>query len=140
MTVSATSAAGASSTSSTQNGKGLNGLSSEAFLQMMITQLQNQDPLEPTGNDELLNQISQMRSLQSNIELGETLTSITNNQQLSSAASFIGKTITASVQTAAGSRQVSGVVTRAFVAEGQAFIGVGDDSVPVSGVHTIHQS
>ncbi len=140
MTVSATSAAGASSTSSTQTGKGLNGLSSEAFLQMMITQLQNQDPLEPTGNDELLNQISQMRSLQSNIELGETLTSITNNQQLSSAASFIGKTITASVQTAAGSRQVSGVVTRAFVAEGQAFIGVGDDSIPVSGVHTIHQS
>ena len=118
----------------------MNGLSSEAFLQMMITQLQNQDPLEPTGNDELLNQISQMRSLQSNIELGETLTSITNNQQLSSAASFIGKTITASVQTAAGSRQVSGVVTRAFVAEGQAFIGVGDDSIPVSGVHTIHQS
>ncbi len=140
MNVSATGATGSSTTDNKQGSQGLGGLTSEAFLQMMITQLQNQDPLEPTGNDELLNQISQMRSLQSNIELGETLNSITNNQQLSSAASFIGKTIGATVQTAAGSRQVSGVVTRAFVAEGQAFIGIGEDSVPVSGVHTIHQS
>lgn len=140
MNVSATGSTGSSTTDSTQASPGLGGLTSEDFLQMMITQLQNQDPLEPTGNDELLNQISQMRSLQSNIELGDTLNSITNNQQLSSAASFIGKTIGATVPTAAGSREVSGVVTRAYVADGQAFVGVGDDSVPVSGVHTIHQT
>jgi flagellar basal-body rod modification protein FlgD len=118
---------------------GFNSLDSEAFLKMLVTQLQNQDPLEPTGNEELLNQISQMRSLQSNIELSETLQSITTSQQLSTAASFIGRTITATVATTGGAREVTGVVDRAFLAEGKGYVGIGETTIPLADVHGVSE-
>jgi flagellar basal-body rod modification protein FlgD len=145
MAVSATSgasnASNASNTASApvvdQAKTGFNALDAEAFMKMLITQLQNQDPLEPTGNDELLNQISQMRSLQSNIELSETLGAITTSQQLSTAASYIGKTVTATLTTDDGAQEVSGVVDRAFLADGKGYVGIGDAAIPLSDVHGV---
>ena len=40
-------------------------LKAEDFIKMMVTQLQNQDPMEPAKNDELLAQMSQIGQLQS---------------------------------------------------------------------------
>ena len=40
---------------------------------MMITQLQNQDPLEPAKNQELLAQMSQIGQLQSSTQLQDSL-------------------------------------------------------------------
>ena len=40
-------------------------LKTEDFIKMMITQLQNQDPMEPAKNEELLAQMSQIGQLQS---------------------------------------------------------------------------
>lgn len=118
---------------------GFNGLTSEDFLKMMITQLQNQDPLEPTGNEELLNQISQMRSLQSNIELSDSLKSITGSQRLSTAASFIGQSVTGTVQGLDGSaREVTGIVERAFIKDGQGYIGLPDVELPVDNIRSVH--
>ena len=94
---------------------GFNALTSENFLKMMIVQLQNQDPLEPTGNEELLNQISQMRSLQSSIELSESLKSLSVQQKLGSAASLIGKTVSGTITSANGTQTtIKGAVQRAF--------------------------
>ena len=104
---------------------GFNGLTSEDFLKMLIVQLQNQDPTEPVGNDELLNQISQMRSLQSNIELGDSFQTITANQQLSTAAGLIGKEVTGIDET---DNQQTGVVTRAFLANDKAFVELEDST------------
>ena len=75
---------------------GFNALTSEDFLKLLITQLQNQDPTAPVGNEELLGQLSQMRSLQSNIELSSSLKTTSANQNLSTAASYIGKQVTGS--------------------------------------------
>jgi flagellar basal-body rod modification protein FlgD len=102
---------------------------------MMIVQLQNQDPLEPTGNEELLGQISQMRSLQSSIELSEVLQSVSSQQQLTSAASLIGKTVSGTVPVGNGTSQtLEGVVERAFVKGGQAFVGVGSGEIAIENI------
>jgi len=113
---------------------GFAALSSESFLKLLITELQNQDPTEPVGNEELLNQLSMMRNLQSNIELGNALKAITDNQQLSTAANFIGKSITG---VTADQQPVNGVADRAFLRDGQAFVGVGAVEVPLSQVSSI---
>lgn len=117
--------------------QGFNGMNSEMFMKLLITQLQNQDPLEPMDNDQLLNQISMMRSLQSNIELGDAMKSITTNQQLSTAAGFIGKKV---VGTGADNAQVTGVADRAFIKDGAAYIAVGSKEMPLASVTAVSAS
>lgn len=113
---------------------GFNGLTSETFMKLLIAQLQNQDPLEPVGNEELLSQMSMMRNLQSNIELGDAMKSITVNQQLATASSFIGKSIQG---TDVNEQPVSGLVDRAFLADGKAYVGVGSAIVALSAIHSV---
>ena len=110
---------------------GFNGLTSDTFLKLLITQLQNQDPTAPVGNDELLQQLSSMLSLQSNIELSDTLKAFNNNQQVSAGATFLGKVVTG---TNADQKEVTGIADRVFVQEGSLMIGMGSDSVAISKV------
>lgn len=68
-------------------------LKTEDFIQMMITQLQNQDPLEPAKNQELLAQMSQIGQLQSSTMLQTSLKGMMLQNQLGSAGNLIGKMI-----------------------------------------------
>ncbi len=108
---------------------GFNGLTSQDFLKLLVTQLQNQDPTAPVGNEELLNQLSTMRSLQSNIELGDGIKAITTGQNLATAASFIGRTVTGA---GADGKQVSGTVEKAYLTDGTAFVRVGGTDLSLS--------
>src|SRR5215212_9070052 len=72
--------------------KGL-ALKAEDFIKMMVTQLQNQDPLSPAKNEELLAQMSQIGQLQSSTQLQESLKSMTLQSQIGSASSLIGKEV-----------------------------------------------
>jgi flagellar basal-body rod modification protein FlgD len=114
---------------------GFAAMTSETFLQLLITELQNQDPTAPIGNEELLNQLAMMRNLESNLELGEAIEAITTNQQLSTAATFIGKAVTG---TTVDQEPVTGIVDRAFMQDGAVFVGVGDQEVPLANVASVH--
>ncbi|MEX0717930.1 MAG: flagellar hook capping FlgD N-terminal domain-containing protein [Planctomycetaceae bacterium] len=116
---------------------GFNGLTADHFMKMLITQLKNQDPLEPVGNEEILNQISTMRSLQSNIELGDAMKAITSNQQLSTAAGFIGRSVTG---TDATNRLVTGIASRALLRDGKAYVAVGDIEMPLANVTGVEEA
>ena len=79
---------------STNQVKGKNfQIKTEDFVKMMITQLQNQDPLEPAKNQELLAQMSQIGQLQSSTTLQESLQGMVLQNQIGSASSLIGKTV-----------------------------------------------
>jgi len=117
---------------------GFNSLDSESFMKLLITQLENQDPTEPVGNEQLLNQLSMMRNLQSNIELAEAFETITTSQQLSTAASYIGKTVTGISENE--DRTITGVVDRAFLEDGKVYVGIGNDRLPVEKISRIEQS
>jgi flagellar basal-body rod modification protein FlgD len=68
-------------------------LKTEDFIKMMITQLQNQDPMEPAKNQELLAQMSQIGQLQSATTLQESLKGMVVQNQIGSAASLMGKSV-----------------------------------------------
>ena len=68
-------------------------LKTEDFIKMMITQLQNQDPLEPAKNEQLLAQMSQISQLQSSTSLTESLKGMVLQNQIGSAAGLIGKSV-----------------------------------------------
>lgn len=114
---------------------GFAGLDSQDFMKLLITQLQNQDPSEPIGNEELLNQLSQMRNIQASIELEDAMKAITSNQQLSTAATFIGKSVTG---TNANEQQVTGIADRAFLKDGVAYVGIGGAELQLSKVSSVN--
>jgi flagellar basal-body rod modification protein FlgD len=126
---SAASNSSSPATSSTPNG--FAALTSQDFLKMLITELKNQDPTQPVSNAELLQQLSQMQALQSNVELNSTLTSFSTNQQISSGASFLGKVVSG---TDSNQNPVSGVADRVFVQNGTMMIGIGSSSLSVANV------
>lgn len=68
-------------------------LKAEDFIKMMITQLQNQDPLEPAKNSELLAQMSQIGQLQSATQLQDSLKTMVMQNQLGSAGNLLGKLV-----------------------------------------------
>ncbi len=78
---------------SSQAGAGLEGVDMNTFLKLMITELQNQDPLNPTDNAALLEQIGQIRSISANDQLVSTLSSFSNTQELTTASNLIGKKV-----------------------------------------------
>lgn len=140
MSVGSTTSSGSTTIDSGRTG--FNGLTADDFFKLLIAQLQNQDPSEPVGNEELLAQLSTMRNLQSNIELGEVLKKLSSSldgqnadygQKLSVAASYIGRSVTLDDLTV-------GRVEHAFLEDGQTFIGVNGIDVPLSRVIAVNSS
>ena len=82
-----------SSTSSSSSVKKTNSLNTDDFIKMMVTQLQNQDPMDPAKSSDLLNQMSQIGQLQSATSLQDTMKSVMLQSQVGSASSLIGKTV-----------------------------------------------
>lgn len=104
----------------------LKGLGLDQFLKLMIAELQNQDPLNPMDNSQMLQQISQIREIGSTDKLTKTLDAVLMGQNLTSASSLIGKHVTGLDDNA---KQVSGVVDRITLSDGVPKLHVGDQTV-----------
>ena len=102
-------------------------LDMDNFLQLLITEMQNQDPLSPMDNSEILQQISQIREISATNQLSDTLQSVLLGQNMATASSLIGKRVNALSDT---TENVEGVVDRISIeAEGE------EDAPPVLRVH-----
>jgi flagellar basal-body rod modification protein FlgD len=84
---SATSSTGASA------GDPLASLNGGDFVQFLITELQNQDPLNPTSSNQMLSQLSEIGQLESSTDLQSSLTGMVQQNSVSSAANMIGKDV-----------------------------------------------
>lgn len=73
--------------------EGYNSLGTDDFLKLLVQELQNQDPLNPMDNSEMVQQIGQIREIGATDELSNALTSLSNNQQLVTASGLIGRKI-----------------------------------------------
>lgn len=94
----------------------LNELDVDVFLKLLITELQNQDPLNPLDNSEMLAQINQIREIGATDKLTNTLDSVLLGQNISSATSLIGADVDAISNT---NEKVSGRVSRVSIENGR---------------------
>src|SRR3989339_2006837 len=93
-------------------------ISMENFLTLFVTQLQNQNPLDPTDNTEFMSQLAQFSTLEQEQQQTEYLSDISSIgsaslqlDQISLASTFIGKTIKYSDGSdSSSSETLSGVV------------------------------
>jgi flagellar basal-body rod modification protein FlgD len=110
---------------------GFAALTSQDFMTMLLAELKNQDPTQPVSNADLLQQLSQMESLQSNVELNSTLSGFSSNQQMAAGASFLGKVVTG---TDSNKQSVSGVADSVTLQNGTLMIGIGSSAVSINDV------
>lgn len=93
-------------------------LSSDDFFKLLIAQLTNQDPMEPTSNEELLQQISSIRDIELSTTLTASLQKLAGQQQFGSASTLIGQYVT-SVADNHGNVKAGTVVGVKFDPQGQ---------------------
>lgn len=101
-----------------------NTLDKDAFLKLLVTQMQYQDPMEPTSNTEYMSQMAQFSS----VEQMQNLTStITSGQSMS----LTGQYVILNVPDAAGNiDQVSGLVDYVTVQDGKTYFHIEDNYYP----------
>ncbi|GAN35098.1 MAG: flagellar hook capping protein [Candidatus Brocadia sp. AMX2] len=93
-------------------------ISMDNFLTLFVTQLQHQNPLDPTDNSEFMSQLAQFSALEQEQQQTGYLSSLTSIDtaslqldQISMASTFIGKTITYSSDSKGNSNETqTGVV------------------------------
>ncbi len=131
----------ASTAANSVKGKGLNDIDLTDFLKLMLTELQNQDPLNPTDNAALLQQVGELRGISSNDQLVSTLKGFSNTQELTTASSLIGKTVKGLDNAA---KEVTGAVTSVSVKidekdrnKREVQVHVGDQIVDIKNVREI---
>lgn len=86
-------------------------LGSQDFLKLMLTELTNQDPLQPTDNEALLRQISSIRDIELSTSLTDSLKKLTGQSAaggIGAASSLIGQFVTSAAE-------ADGTVTRGVV-------------------------
>ena len=72
-------------------GVGYGDMSSEDFMNIMFTELQNQDPFKPNDSAAMLEQLNSIRSIESDMQLTQQLQSIVTQNQLAGAGNLIGR-------------------------------------------------
>ena len=105
MPVSAVNPAAAQATASSSSAISLKSLNYDAFLQLLVSEMKNQDPTEPTDTSEYMAQLASFASVEQEIQTNARLDKILSSLSMTQATGAIGKTVTS----ADGS--VSGVVT-----------------------------
>jgi len=108
-------------------------LGSDQFLRLLITQLQNQDPLSPLSNEDFLSQLAQFQSLEETMETAVNTKNLLLGQQLAAASNLIGKSVVA-VQ---DGEQVAGCVDKVVITNGEVRLVVGGVEVSLSEISEV---
>jgi len=106
------SSSSGSSSAPTKQVHDLKDLDLNQFLKLMISELQNQDPLNPLDNTQFVQQIGELRSIAASDQLSSTLQAVQTQQSLTTASSLIGKQVTALTS---DNQNISGTVSSVSV-------------------------
>jgi flagellar basal-body rod modification protein FlgD len=102
MTVAATTATTTTTAATTTSSSSSSGITSSQFLSLLVTELQNQNPLDPTNSTDFINQLTsyanfdQQQTLNANMN---TLVSSLNGLLTLNSSNYIGQTVTAKADT-----------------------------------------
>jgi len=105
-------------------------LGKDAFLQLLVAELKNQDPLRPMEDREFIAQLAQLRSLEQLQELSSRIEGLLKLYSVE----MIGKEVEAVTE---DGRQVSGKVVRVLVDGSDPILVIGNDRVKLSNLRLV---
>jgi flagellar basal-body rod modification protein FlgD len=116
-------------------------VSLDSFLNLLVAQLKNQDPMQPVQNTEFITQLAQFQSLSSQLDMGKSVQNLVQLQQsqlalagLSQAALLVGKNVT---WTDKDGKSGAGNVQSVTVENGTMMINTEHGKVPVGALTSL---
>lgn len=101
-------------------------LGKDEFMQILVTQLKNQDPLSPMDNTEFIAQMAQFSVL-------EQIQNLNTGNNFAQACGLVGKQVYTTMTGDDGSlKEIHGLVTSAQTVKGTPYITVGGELIPYS--------
>jgi flagellar basal-body rod modification protein FlgD len=101
-------------------------LGQDAFLKLLVAQMQNQDPTSPQDSGQMMSQLASFSQVSQLQQLTASSTAMTLSQDFSSAVAMIGKSVTYSK---ADGSQATGLVSGVKSDPQGALLQIGSDSV-----------
>ena len=105
------------------------------YLQLLVTQLQNQNPLEPMDNGEMTAQLAQLASLEQMENLNNSFSSVLASEQRGQALAMMGKQVTYFPEQSDTAR--TGKVNGVDTAGPEVLLSIGSDLVRLGDVQEI---
>ena len=122
----------ASSTSLSTTGKAGGNLGKDAFLQLLVTQMKYQDPLNPQDNSEYVAQLATFSQL-------EELQNMSGTMQLSQATSLTGETVIMKTKSSVTGElgYVTGTVDYVVVENGSPYLSIKGNLYSIDDLYTV---
>jgi len=113
------------------NQTGLGDLGTDVFLQLLVAQLRNQNPLEPMDGSALMQQTTQLASVEAIQAMSDLQSQIVGLSQFGNATAMIGKTVQAEDPVLG---LIEGVVTGVKVTPAGSVLQIGSRDVSIDNV------
>lgn len=106
-------------------------LDKDAFLQLLVTQMQYQDPLNPGDSTEYMSQLAQYSALEATMNISETL-------EKGNALNLVGEYVIMNTTDSKGElAQISGLVEYATVKNGEVLLSINDTYYPATDLDSV---
>lgn len=107
------------------------GMDRDAFLQLLVAQMQYQDPLEPTSNTEYISQYAQFSQV-------EQIQNMAGTMELQRASSLVGQEVYIKTTTSAGdTKYVRGKVDYVVFEGGKAYLAINEELYSMDDLDTV---
>jgi len=109
------------------------------YMKLLITQLQNQNPLEPLDNNEMASQLAQFSQLQQLESLNSNFASVLSSTERNYANSLIGKEISFASEDETGNRDLTNGIVEEVInnVDGEIILVTADHTIALNGVISV---
>ena len=112
-------------------------LDKDAFFKLLITQLQNQDPLKPMEDKEFIAQMAQFSSLEQMNNMNQNLKQMIDVQKVNQNSSLIGKTVEREFVEDDETNLIKGEVEKISFEDGKTFAHLNNENNDIINVDNI---
>ncbi len=106
-------------------------LDKDAFLNLLVTQMQYQDPLNPSDNTEYMSQLAQYSSLEAQMNMSETL-------ERGNSLNLVGEYVIMNTTDSKGANtMISGLVEYATVKDGDVYLSINGNYYPAEDLDSV---
>lgn len=110
-------------------------VSADAFITLLVAELQNQDPLSPMDNEAMLNQLAQITSVAELSKLNANFTRASGIELAAQVGSLVGRTVEWEDPNTGAARTAE--VTSVQLSGGAWVLNAGEDQVPLDSIVAI---